>query len=243
MGKEKDKPTKGSVFLGNPENLKRAGYDSEGGNVEYDPDFECTGGSTNPADKRCPFQLKTPDAMGRPLSGWDGRLLHMNMPSYRDPLCPRTLKNLFTKAKRPFDIRVRVLQQNVPEENDLPCLETYCDMMAELRKETGGGDTSKGGPAGDECPHKDQVFIHPIHAKDAAGPTYARGLLGADIREAYEKDLISPQDFCMSTDSHMDYEPHWDEKMVEMWDMAENEYAVLSTYVANVDQLDRKSVV
>jgi len=238
MGNEdnnKDPPI-GQIFLGNPINLKKAGYTEGSGNVDYIPEFECTGGSTNPADKQCPYQLRTPDAMGLGLTGWDGRLLHINMPSYRDPLCPRTLLKLFTKAKRPFDIRVRVLQQNIPEEDD-PCLDKYCEMMADLRKETGGGDTSKGGPAGDACPHKDQVFIHHINAKEAAGPTYARGLIGQDIREAYEKKEISPQDFCMSTDSHMDFEPHWDDKMVEMWDLAANEYAVLSTYVANIDQL------
>mmetsp|Transcript_28980 Transcript_28980/g.61712 ORF Transcript_28980/g.61712 Transcript_28980/m.61712 type:complete len:627 (+) Transcript_28980:44-1924(+) len=233
MGKD------GSIFLGNPQNLKRDGYyKSEGGNVDYDPAYECTGGSTEPADKRCPFQLKTPDAMDQSLTGWEGRLLHINLPSYRDPLCPRTLKYLFTKAKRPFDIRVRVLQQNVPSE-DPPCLEKYCEMMADLRRETGGGGTSKGGPAGDDCPHRDQVYIHPIHAKEAAGPTYARGLLGQDIREAYEKNELSTQDFCMSTDSHMDFEPEWDQKMVDMWDLAVNEYAVLSTYVANIDQLGK----
>jgi len=226
----------GSIFLGNPDNLKAAGYDSAGGHVAYDPEYECTGGSTTPADRRCPHLLREPDAKGLGLSGWEGRLLHMNMPSYRDPLCPRTLKNLFTKAKRPFDIRVRVLQQNVPGE-DPECLEEYCTMMAALRQLTGGGNTSKGGPAGDACPHADQVYIHPIHAHDAAGPTYARALLGQDILEAYEKHEISPQDFCMSTDSHMDFEPEWDQKLVHMWDMAENEYAVLSTYVANIDQL------
>ena len=34
--------------------------------------------------------------------------------------------------------------------------------------------------------------------------------------------------------SHMDFEPEWDERMIEMWDLTENEYAVLSTYVANI---------
>mmetsp|Transcript_16144 Transcript_16144/g.29265 ORF Transcript_16144/g.29265 Transcript_16144/m.29265 type:complete len:636 (-) Transcript_16144:70-1977(-) len=238
MGEDnkKDDPKFGSIFLGNPTNLARDGYDSTGGNVDYLPEYECTGGSTNPLDKRCPYQLKTPDAMGHALTGWENRILHMNMPSYRDPLCPRTLKYLFTKAKRPFNIRVRVLQQNLPSE-DVGCLEEYCTMMAKLRRETGGGDTSKGGPAGDDCPHMDQVYIHAINAKDAAGPTYARGLLGQDIVKAYEKNEISPQDFCMSTDSHMDFEPEWDQKMVDMWDMAENEYAVLSTYVADIVQL------
>jgi hypothetical protein len=252
---EAKKEPKGTIFLGNPEQLKKDGYNSPGGNVDYDPDFECTGGSSNPSDRHCPYQLNSnsskaqDDLMGLSVTGWDGRILHVNMPSFRDPLCPRTLKYLFTKAKRPFDIRVRVLQQNV-EGEDPPCLEKYCEMMAELRKETGGGDTSKGGPVGstttssnesdvdnNHCPHKDQIFIHAIPAQDAAGPTYARGLLGQDIRTAYEEGRMSPQDFCMSTDSHMDFEPHWDDKMVNMWDLARNEYAVLSTYVANIDQL------
>jgi hypothetical protein len=106
---------------------------------------------------------------------------------------------MFTKATRPQDIRVRVLQQSIPEE-DVDCLEGYCQMMAELRKVTGGGDTSKGGPAGDDCPHRDQVFIHQIHASEAAGPTYARGLIGIDMLKAFEEKKISQQDFCMSTE-------------------------------------------
>ena len=35
----------------------------------------------------------------------------------------------------------------------------------------------------------------------------------------------------------MDYEEHWDANMIRMWHDAKNEYAILSTYVANVDQL------
>jgi len=165
-------------------------------------------------------------------------LLHHPLKIDSDPLCPRTLKYLFTKAKRPFSIRVRILQQNIPSE-DKDCLEEYCNMMAQLRSETGGGDTSKGGPAGDDCPHRNQVFIHQVHATEAAGPTFARGLIGKDMHEAYVKNEISPQDFCMSTDSHMDFEPEWDQSMVDMWDLTENEYAVLSTYVANIDQLGK----
>ena len=224
--------------MGNPENLKRAGYtDGVSGNIAYDPEFECTGGSLDPKDRQCAYETSESHTMGLDTTGWDGRIMHLNMPSFRDPLCPRTLKYLFTKAKRPNDIRVRVLQQNM--DDDVNCLEKYCEMMAELRKETGGGDTSKGGPAGDDCPHIDQIFIHPISAKDAAGPTYARGLIGQDMHAAYLKKEISPQDFCMSTDSHMDFEPEWDDKMVKMWDQAKNEYAVLSTYVANIDQLGK----
>jgi hypothetical protein len=53
----------GSIFLGNPDNVKRDGYYNStdgpqaGGQVDYIPEYECTGGSTNPADKVCPHLL------------------------------------------------------------------------------------------------------------------------------------------------------------------------------------------
>ena len=260
-------PHHGSIFLGNPVNVKRDGYVNStdgpmaGGTVDYIPEHECTGGSSNPADRVCPH-LPIPEEEEN--EGGDGsrRLLHINMPSYRDPLCPRTLFYLFAKAARPEGIRVRILQQNVPEEDD-DCLAKYCVMMSLYAKlgdsstKSGDGDglsalagrvlTTKIGDDverdeeddndNDNCPHKDQIFVHAIHAKDAAGPTYARGLIGQDMLDAYAANLISPQDYCMSTDSHMDYEEQWDANMIRMWHDAKNEYAILSTYVANVDQL------
>jgi hypothetical protein len=36
----------------------------------------------------------------------------------------------------------------------------------------------------------------------------------------------------------MDFEPEWDDRMIEMWDLTENEYAVLSTYVANIGMFE-----
>jgi hypothetical protein len=106
-------------------------------------------------------------------------------------LCPRTLYNLYTKSKNPEKLFVRVLQQNDPEV-DQHCRDTYCERITEEK-----------GLSMDECPYKDQIFIHHIHAKEAAGPTWARGLISRDMEEAYLKDELKPQDFCMSTDSHM----------------------------------------
>ena len=116
---------------------------------------------------------------------------------------------------------------------DGDCLEEYCKLMAIERGENPAlmQDIFK------DCPYASQVFIHEIHAKEAAGPTWARGLLSKHIEVAYKKGDVSPQDHCMSLDSHMDFEPEFDEKMVEMWDDALNEYAVLSTYVQDVAHL------
>jgi hypothetical protein len=87
------------------------------------------------------------------------------------------------------------------------------------------------------CPYASQIYIHHVNAWDAKGPTYARSLLSEDIAIDHAEGKVNPQDFCLSIDSHMDFEPHFDEALVDMWDMIHNEYAVLSTYVAGTEQL------
>ncbi len=41
----------------------------------------------------------------------------------------------------------------------------------------------------------------------------------------------------MQTDSHMDFVPDWETKMLDMWALTNNEYAVLSTYVTDSSEL------
>jgi hypothetical protein len=152
--------------------------------------------------------------------------------SCRDPLCPKTLYNLYTKAKAPEKLFVRVLQQRDPDV-DGDCLEDYCKLVAKDR----GKNPDLEQDILKDCPYSNQIFINEIHAKDAAGPTWARGLLSKDIELAYKKGELNTQDHCMSIDSHMDFEQHWDDRMVEMWEDSLNEYAVLSTYVQDVEHL------
>jgi len=167
----------GKIFLGKD----KGRYGEEGtGWVDYDPDFEC-GGKEGTPGRQCAFETTLNHTDGLDITGVEGRNLHINMPSYRDPLCPRTLYNLFTKAKRPENIFVRVLQQNDPDV-DLHCGDEYCKRITEER-----------GIPFEECPFKDQINIHHIHAKEAAGPTWARGLLSKDIEGAYLKDELKPQ--------------------------------------------------
>ena len=88
---------------------------------------------------------------------------------------------MYTKAKRPENLFVRVLQQNDPTV-DVNCLDAYCEKITKER----GLDIN-------ECPYVEQIYLHHIHAKEAAGPTWARGLLSQDIEEAYLKNELSPQ--------------------------------------------------
>ena len=210
----------GTIFLGNDART----YGKEGtGWVDYDPDFECTGGPIGSPDRKCPYTLNTAsqeETLGKANDDSD-RYLHISIPSYRDLMCPQTLYNIFSKAEEPKKIHVRVLEQYDPDK-DKACIDAYCKLYAD-----------------GNCLYQNQITMYRIDAKDAAGPTWARGLLGKHVEEAFKEGMISPQDFCMSTDSHMDFEPHWDTNMKQMWTLANNEYAVLSTYVAGTEQLGR----
>ena len=54
--------------------------------------------------------------------------------------------------------------------------------------------------------------------------------------EEGEGESIMPADFCMQTDAHMDFVPHFDRLMMHMWALADNEMAVLSTYVSSLEE-------
>ena len=47
-------------------------------------------------------------------------------------------------------------------------------------------------------------------------------------------------EFCMQIDSHMDFYPNWDDEMINMWKEIDNEYAVLTTYVNDVETYDQE---
>lgn len=227
--------TYGTIFLGKDDKT----YGKKGtGVIDYDPEFEC-GGPEGTTGRQCAFETKDYHTDGLSLTGSEGRKLHISIASYRDPLCPKTLHNLFSKAKHPEKLRIRVLEQSILGV-DVDCLKTYCHLVAEDRTK-GEGQITVEDPMKD-CPFANQIFIHHLNASEAAGPTWARGLLSADTEEDYKNGIVNTQDHCMSIDSHMDAESEWDRKMISMWDDAKNEYAVLSTYVVDVEHLGKNDL-
>jgi hypothetical protein len=54
---------------------------------------------------------------------------------------------------------------------------------------------------------------------------------------ALASKMIQDEEFCMQTDAHMDFVPDWETKLLQMWADTNNEYAVLSTYVADSGEL------
>ena len=137
---------------------------------------------------------------------------------YRDKLCPRTLKYLYTKATYPARIYVGVVQQN--EDSDLDCLLHYCELMRQDRydKHLVGERNVSFSKEDYICPYVNNIRMKRVPASLARGPTWAR---------AQGYDMLKDEEFCMQTDAHMDFLPSWDVNMLKMWAGANNEYAVL----------------
>lgn len=142
--------------------------------------------------------------------------LYLSIASFRDTLCPYTLFHAYSKAKYPQRLTVGVVQQNA--QGDVDCLDRYCELMAETGKYDGA-----------DCPFEDNIRMMRVDSSTAKGPTWGR---------AKASTLLRDEEFCMQTDAHMDFVPNWDVKMLKMWASTNNEYAVLSTYVAASTQLE-----
>ena len=202
---------------------------------EYNPDAEC-GGPVGTPRRQCPHVRRENAA----TSDSTQRLIHINIASYRDPLCPNTLLSIFYHAVDPNAIRVRLLQQNdgkANDDGDVDCVEKYCELATKM-KGTRRGNVGRIAHHGD-CPHSDQIQVRRTDAAKAAGPMHARGLVSEALSDAHARGEVDAQDFCLSVDSHMEFGHDWDRDMIDMFALAGNEYAILSTRPPDLDQLQR----
>lgn len=129
-----------------------------------------------------------------PLSPPSEARIFVQIPSYRDPDCQWTIKDLFEQATRPERIFVGVLWQIVPEE-DQDCF------VVQTRPE--------------------QVRTEEVHARDSRGYSWAC---------ARVEQLWRGEEYTMRLDSHMRFEPGWDETLINMLSACGSSRAVLTTY-------------
>jgi Glycosyltransferase (GlcNAc) len=207
-----------------PEN--RAKWGEEGVGYEQIAASVCVGGDNG--DEKCPYYNYQHDATH------ENALLtpiHLLIASFRDVLCPRTLHNAFTRAENPHRIYIRIIDQHEPD-SDLPddagCWDRYCKDYNTNCSE-----------------FKDNVQTVVRDAATAQGPTDARSKLSAMIYWDYvhgndptllDFHPVAPEDFCMETDSHMDFSDNFDTGLIAMHHRTKNDFAVLSTYVASMEQ-------
>jgi|GEM_PF-801106 len=70
-------------------------------------------------------------------------------------------------------------------------------------------------------PYPDQVRVHEVDASQSKGVCWARSLV---------QKLWKDEQFVFQIDSHMRFEPGWDDMLISMWNQCENEKAVLTCY-------------
>lgn len=235
MGNYGDNHPRGTCLLArdNPQNRKQWGDNFPFG-YEDVAETVCTD------DHQCPHYRQQQQQDGT-VRDDTTTPIHLLIAAYRDKLCSRTLHNLFTRAAHPERLWVRVLDQTDPNsdlQDDVGCWKGYCERY-NSNCET----------------YEHQVLTIHVDANKAKGPTDARSKLSALVYWDYvhrhadaeenqdnkdnnslELHPVQESDFCMQTDSHMDFHTDFDVKLIQMFHRAQNEYAVLSTYVAAMEQ-------
>ncbi len=70
-------------------------------------------------------------------------------------------------------------------------------------------------------PRPDQVRVHEVDARKSKGVCWARGLT---------QKLWEGEEFTLQIDSHMRFEPGWDDLLIDMWKQCGSDKAVLTCY-------------
>jgi hypothetical protein len=120
--------------------------------------------------------------------------IFVQIPSYRDPDCQWTVKDLFETAARPERVFVGILWQFVPE------LDQDCFV---------------------EHTRPDQVRIKAVHALDSGGYSWAC----AEVEK-----LWRAEEYTMRIDSHMRFEPRWDETLIDLSAKCAHAKSILTCY-------------
>mmetsp|Transcript_34077 Transcript_34077/g.68680 ORF Transcript_34077/g.68680 Transcript_34077/m.68680 type:complete len:320 (-) Transcript_34077:1169-2128(-) len=226
-----DDSPNGVVFLGQQEVDVPVSTSAVGtGWTEYVPELECGGPKGTPG-RQCPHSSRRKKDTDE--SSLDTSLIHVSIASYRDPQCPDTLLSLFYNSVNPKSVRVKLLLQN-DHNNDVDCVEEYCQLATKMKGKR-RGNVGRIAHHGD-CPHSDQIHVRRMNADVAAGPMHARSIISEMVATSHADGEIDTQDFCLSVDSHTEFGHDWDNDMVEMFYEAENEYAILSTRPADLNQ-------
>ncbi|CAI5708808.1 hypothetical protein KXD40_004844 [Peronospora effusa] len=122
--------------------------------------------------------------------------------------CGKTIFTGIKRAKYPERLFFGVVDQvNTGDER---CLDEYCKMAEAEWPDKG------------LCPYKDHIRVDLRSASESRGPTLARH---------QQQKLIKQEEFCLQLDGHSIFTNLWDENLLADWKQADNEMAVLSTYL------------
>jgi len=155
--------------------------------------------------------LLTPEKAASVGSLIDGKeTILVVIASYRDPECQNTVEDLYLRAEHPHRIRTVVVDQL--REGDKRCTEPKqpCDEDPEQVV----------------CYFSHLIHSYELDARLAVGPTLARHIAHRHYRNEY---------FVLQLDAHVRFVKNWDSDISEQWKSAQNEMAVLTTYMLDLN--------
>lgn len=117
------------------------------------------------------------------------------------------------------------------EEVDDQCIDVYCRLAASISGYNDGTDNS----AKSHCPYREQIVVEQRNAKLSRGPLVARHRLQNLLLKTMQNENLvlggGEESFCLGIDGHSIFTNDWDRFLVRDWIAAENEMAVITTYV------------
>jgi len=141
--------------------------------------------------------------------------IFLGLAGFRDGFrCGKTIFTAYSHADFPDRLFVGVVDQRAT--TDEACLDEYCKLAAAKWPEHG------------DCRYQDHIRIFHMEAEESRGPTLAR---------ANQQTLIQDEEFCLELDAHSILLPSWDTKIIADWARADNEMAVLSTYIEGLEHI------
>lgn len=135
------------------------------------------------------------------------RTIFVGIASFRDWHCRYTVESLFLRAKYPERIRVGVVDQLRPDEDQ------SCDVPIVTCEER---------PRQALCKYRDQIDVYEMQSQLAVGPTFARHVTNRLYRGEY---------YALQITSHTTFAKHWDVELIEQMEETGNDMAVISTYL------------
>ena len=134
--------------------------------------------------------------------------------SYRDWMCPFTVTNILERARHPERLRVTIVDQIDLSEGspDAKCTDPPVPCDEDPRQAL--------------CRYKDRIDVFTLNASVANGPVFARHIGNRMYRGEY---------FFLQSDAHVEFVQDWDVDVIKQWRSTENEMAVLTSYVDEVD--------
>jgi len=148
--------------------------------------------------------------------------IFVSISTYRDHLCPMTVKSLFANANHPERLNVAIFQQN--------CFETKCrtGVLVGGKVEDTSTDVnchtefcaSDEGVKSNAC-HTGQIRLFNVNESESLGPYMARYISGK---------LYQGEQYYLQIDSHSEFVPGWDDKLIKMVVDAPAKKPIISAY-------------